>query len=79
LASGAFPDSPKPHASASSSRVFDTNRPDVIPKRTLRNFEKHSAAFDTIPNIDEEDSDSDYSVFHWEEEATLLSDLMEEG
>lgn len=58
--------------------MFGTNRPDVNPKRTSRNFAKHSAAFDTIPNIDEENSDSDDSVFHWEE-AALLSDWMEEG
>jgi len=59
--------------------MFDTNKPDVNPKRTPRNFAKHSTTFDTIPDIDEENSDSDDSVFHWEEEATLLSDWMEEG
>jgi hypothetical protein len=61
--------------------VLDTDRPDVNWKRTPRDFAKHNTVFDIqqIPNSDKEDSDSDDSVFHWEEEATLLSDWMEEG
>ena len=52
------------------------NRPDVFPKRTPRDLPKYNP---DIPNIDKEDSDSDDTIFHWDEEWSLLSDLMEEG